>query len=596
VQGELDWIVMKALDKDRARRYETASAFATDVQRYLSDEPVQACPPSAGYRLRKFARRNRAAVLAVAASFLLLIAGISGTSWGLVRAEQAWQAEVGQRKLAEAAVLAERAAQQAEAEQRGRAEEACKKAAREAAIAAAVTDFLNKDLLQLAGPLGQINGGVAPDPNLKLRTVIQRAAKRIDGRFPNEPEVEMRLRHTIGYALCSAGDFAAALAQFEKVVAYSQELQGRDHAFTLLAEYRVGVMHKHLRHFDVAVTLLEENVERHITILGQGNVHTLLAMNGLAIAYQAAGQKEKALQLAEQTLELRKRHLGATHADTLTSMGNVGWLYLQRMQTDKALPLLEEALAGMRAKFPPLHPERMVATQSLAQAYHAAEQLDKALTMQETVTGQYKTAYGVEDRATQSCIDNLIRYSVEMGTCGKAELLLKSIQIADDNLSSSAKQRQEQREKGHRELIERIRPTADKYQQELAAKNAEHPDTLAARQAFAVALRGQKRNSAAAYHLKAVLEARQRSLPADHPDIQTSRLDLGTTRLQQKRYAEAEQFLLEAYAALKQHETNFPESKSLATEALRRLVQLYDSSDKKDQAAEWRTKLEEQKK
>src|SRR5213078_4298706 len=59
VRGELDWIVMKALDKDRNRRYETASAFAADVQRYLADEPVQACPPSAWYRFRKFARRNK---------------------------------------------------------------------------------------------------------------------------------------------------------------------------------------------------------------------------------------------------------------------------------------------------------------------------------------------------------------------------------------------------------------------------------------------------------------------------------------------------------------------------------------------------------
>ena len=59
VRGELDWIVMKALEKDRNRRYETANGFAADVQRYLADEPVQACPPSAGYRLRKFVRKNR---------------------------------------------------------------------------------------------------------------------------------------------------------------------------------------------------------------------------------------------------------------------------------------------------------------------------------------------------------------------------------------------------------------------------------------------------------------------------------------------------------------------------------------------------------
>src|SRR3989449_7145452 len=71
VRGELDWIVMKTLEKDRNRRYETANGFAADVQRYLNDEPVQACPPSAGYRLRKFVRRNKGPV--VAAGRLLLV-------------------------------------------------------------------------------------------------------------------------------------------------------------------------------------------------------------------------------------------------------------------------------------------------------------------------------------------------------------------------------------------------------------------------------------------------------------------------------------------------------------------------------------------
>src|SRR5207244_10370917 len=85
---ELDWIVMKALEKDRNRRYETANGFARDVQRYLADEPVLACPPSAGYRLRKFVRRNKGPVLAASLVLFALLAGIAGTTFGLVRAEQ----------------------------------------------------------------------------------------------------------------------------------------------------------------------------------------------------------------------------------------------------------------------------------------------------------------------------------------------------------------------------------------------------------------------------------------------------------------------------------------------------------------------------
>src|SRR5262245_20169641 len=86
MRGELDWIVMKALEKDRNRRYETANGFAMDLQRYLADEPVQACPPSASYRLKKFVRRNKGPVLAAGLFLLLLVAGIVGTTVGLVRA------------------------------------------------------------------------------------------------------------------------------------------------------------------------------------------------------------------------------------------------------------------------------------------------------------------------------------------------------------------------------------------------------------------------------------------------------------------------------------------------------------------------------
>ncbi|MFL5241267.1 MAG: protein kinase domain-containing protein, partial [Gemmataceae bacterium] len=89
VRGELDWIVMKALEKDRNRRYETANGFAMDVQRYLADEAVQACSPSAGYRLRKFVRRNKRPVLAASVVLLVLVAGIIGTTWGMLRATHA---------------------------------------------------------------------------------------------------------------------------------------------------------------------------------------------------------------------------------------------------------------------------------------------------------------------------------------------------------------------------------------------------------------------------------------------------------------------------------------------------------------------------
>jgi serine/threonine protein kinase len=101
MRGEVDWIVMKALEKDRNRRYETASAFAADVGHYLSDELVLACPPSRWYQVRKFVRRNKEPVLAAAIFLLLLLAGIVGTTIGLVQAHWAWDEEATQRTAAE---------------------------------------------------------------------------------------------------------------------------------------------------------------------------------------------------------------------------------------------------------------------------------------------------------------------------------------------------------------------------------------------------------------------------------------------------------------------------------------------------------------
>ena len=87
--GDLDWVVVKALEKDRSRRYESASGLAADVQRFLNSEPVTARPPSTHYRVRKFVTKNRAGVLAVTLLVISLVAGIAGTSWGLLRVETA---------------------------------------------------------------------------------------------------------------------------------------------------------------------------------------------------------------------------------------------------------------------------------------------------------------------------------------------------------------------------------------------------------------------------------------------------------------------------------------------------------------------------
>ena len=162
VKGELDWIVMKAIDKDRARRYETANAFALDIRRFLADEPVTAVAPSAAYRFRKFARRNRAVLGVAAVITLLLVAGVAVSTWQAVRATRAEQ-------FARETANSEQAARIAEADQRQSAE-----------------SNAHQSRLNL----------YAADMNLAHAAVrasnIGRAARLLDRHIPKEGEEDLR--------------------------------------------------------------------------------------------------------------------------------------------------------------------------------------------------------------------------------------------------------------------------------------------------------------------------------------------------------------------------------------------------------------------
>ncbi len=124
LRGDLDWIVMKALEKDRSRRYDTASSLAHDIERYLDQKPVEACPPSTAYRLRKFFRRNRGAVIAAGLLLLALVGGIAGTTLGLIKAQNALTAEANQRDIAEKAAIEKEKARAAAATERDQKEQA----------------------------------------------------------------------------------------------------------------------------------------------------------------------------------------------------------------------------------------------------------------------------------------------------------------------------------------------------------------------------------------------------------------------------------------------------------------------------------------
>ena len=393
VRGELDWIVMKALEKDRSRRYETASSFAADVQHYLSDEPVVACPPSAGYRFRKFARRNKAAIGTTALVAASLIAGIIGTSW------QAHEAKTERDRAVKAEGLAENRLE-SEREQRQRAEQAeltarqqaaradneahranaeAEKANTEAATALAVKDFLLQDLLVQVDIAYQPGGEFARDPNIRVRTLLDRAAKSIGERFHDHPLVEAEIRHTIGSAYSQLGLHDEAESHLDLARNLMVEVLGAEHPSVLTIENaRAGVYYGQKR-YDEALTLLQTLVDTHTRVSGSESRHTLLVRSNLALALASSGRLAEAESLHRDVLQVRKRLFGSDDPDTLSSQHGLTSVYYKQERYPETRALCESILEVQRDVLGPTHPDTLRTQYLLACAHAQQSQYGTAL-------------------------------------------------------------------------------------------------------------------------------------------------------------------------------------------------------------------------
>jgi hypothetical protein len=244
LKGELDWVVMKALEKDRTRRYETANGLARDIQRYLADEVVEARPPSTGYRLRKLASKNRAALTTAAAILLLLVAGVAVSTWQAVRATRAEQAEAeraeGERQAKLDAQANEKLAGerlvQVEAE-RKKADAAKVEAQAKAAEANAVVSFFEDKVFAAGRPKAE-EGGLGHD--VKLRDAVQASLPALAASFTAQPLVEGRLRFALGRTFAYLGDFSQAVGQFEQSRSLLIRHLGADHPDTLKSTANVA--------------------------------------------------------------------------------------------------------------------------------------------------------------------------------------------------------------------------------------------------------------------------------------------------------------------------------------------------------------------
>lgn len=357
VRGELDWIVLKALAKERDRRYETANGMAKDIERFLNQEPVTAGPPTARYRLRKFARRNQPQVVAAGLLLLALLAGIAGTTWGLIRADEKW-------REAEQARANEAAARRKEAEER--------------AFAQAIADFVKNDFLALTSVEGQDRfGGEGLDRNATLLDLLNRAAEKLKKRTDLDPRIEAELCWMIGLNYRGAGEASKGVPFLERAVVLNRWVWGAYHSSTLKTQNSLAVAYGVAGQLDKAISLHEETLRKRKDTLASDHGDTFVSMHNLALAYRAGGQLTKAVYLSEQTLERQKAKLGADHPGTLVSMNNLAVAYKSDGQFVRALPLFEEAARGIeKRRF--LHENARIIMPETIRAYEEVGQYGRA--------------------------------------------------------------------------------------------------------------------------------------------------------------------------------------------------------------------------
>jgi serine/threonine protein kinase len=616
VRGELDWIVMKCLEKDRSRRYETASGLARDVQRYLTDESVEACPPSPGYRFGKFVRRNRRAVLAASIIFLSLLAGIAGTAWGLVRADRALQAE----------------ADRAESEKRAneRAQKSLHQLEKGNEILASIFRDLDpraeeKEGRPLRSILGdrldhsaaQLEGDAVGDPlvvaNLQERLgrtyrSLGQAAKAKDlfakaiairrNELGPEHVDSLALLTQQALALKDAGEVNAAIALHEQVRDAQVRTLGADHLDTISTLHALAAAYRAAGRPNEACTLLEKVRDLRLEKLGPDDDQTINALDDLSLVYQMVGRGTEAIALAQQVRDARVKKYGADHVVALAALNNLALRYQATGKMRQALAMFEEARDGLVPRLGPDHPNSLMILDSLAGMYRAFGRTAEAIPLAEQVRDSRIKTLGAYHPYT---IHTLLNLALAYQSNREPEKALSVIQQAAAGL--------EKLDFTHAEagviignlcdFLEKKKwfEQADLWRRKwlAAAKGRDGPDSAAYAEKLAEQgenLLRSKRHATAEPLLRecvAIFEIKQ---PEFWKTFHAQSL-LGDSLQGQEKYAEAERHVLQGYEGLKLRERQIPRfyARFRVSEAGQRIVQLYESWGQAEKAAQWRARL-----
>jgi non-specific serine/threonine protein kinase/serine/threonine-protein kinase len=472
---ELEWIPLKAMRKERAERYRSASDFADDIENYLNGAPLIAGPPGTLYRLKKSVRRHKAIV---AGTLVVFVVFLIGTVVSMIFA-------IGQS--------------------RARAE------------AQSIADFLRTGVL-----------GTVTDANIGEATVtymLDAASKNLEGLFNDQPLVEASIRDTIGWAYRNVGDMKAAEPHLERALQIRQEHLGQEHTDTLNTLNHLAWLRCDQGRYTEAAELLEKAMSACRSVLGDEHVRTLNLANTLGCVYYDMGRYDDAEQLYLKGIPIALRVLGEQSYCTLFMLGNLGRTYELQGRYKEAERQYLEMLRLSEGFWDDENEWTLFNKGSLARVYRMQKRYPKAKELYLKILPIQRRVDGSEHWRTLWSVSGLARVYTHLDKHAEAEKLF----------TEALQGLQKVRGPEHRDTVRCMNGLAELYTMQRQFEKAEelltkaleissrtlgdnHPWTLTSMSNLAVLYKEQTRYDEAEPLLLEAVEGRRLKLSDEHPD------------------------------------------------------------------------------
>jgi tetratricopeptide (TPR) repeat protein len=405
--GDLDWIVMKCLEKDRARRYETADGLAMDLQRHLKNEPVVACPPGNLYRFQKLVRRNQGVFAAVGAVVAALVIGLFVSTWMFLRERESKREQLRLRREAETA-------RNNETEQRREAQFNEKRARTEAEKSQQAARFL-KEMLKGVGP----SVALGRDTTL-LKEILDKTAERVSKDLTNQPEVAIELCATLSETYNALSLLEQGEKMAEEGLQIARSSLGEQHLGVARAIGVLGESQYALGKLDRAENSLRQALAMNRKLLGDEDAEQNY-LQFLAEVLQLRGKLDEAESMSRQVLTMNRKLKGNEHPDVAASLNNLAVLLKTRGKLDEAETLQREALAMQRKLYGSNHPEIAISLSNLAGILEKEGKVDEAESLCGEALALQTKLCGRNSLAVAYSLNNLAEFLASAGKLYEAE-------------------------------------------------------------------------------------------------------------------------------------------------------------------------------